>query len=39
MRRPVKRALRKYGYAPDKADAAVKNIIEQTEALTAQIIN
>jgi type I restriction enzyme, R subunit len=38
MRRMVKRILRKYGYPPDKADWAVKNIIEQAEALTAQVV-
>ena len=36
IRRLVKRILRKYGYPPDLQDAAVKNILQQAEALTAQ---
>lgn len=35
MRVIVKRILRKYGYPPDKQEAATKTVIEQAEALTA----
>ncbi|QKT03530.1 type I restriction endonuclease subunit R [Ectothiorhodospiraceae bacterium 2226] len=31
----VKRILRKYGYPPDLQDAAVRNVLQQAEALTA----
>ena len=35
MRRHVKRLLRKYGYPPDLQDAAVLNVLQQAEALSA----
>ncbi len=35
MRVLVKRILRKYGYPPDLQDAAVQNVLQQAEALTA----
>jgi len=31
----VKRVLRKYGYPPDLQDAAVQNVLQQAEALSA----
>ena len=36
IRRHVKRLLRKYGYPPDLQDAAVQNILQQAEALSAE---
>jgi type I restriction enzyme R subunit len=36
IRRLVKRILRKYGYPPDLQEAAVQNVLQQTEALSAQ---
>jgi type I restriction enzyme R subunit len=36
MRVLVKRILRKYGYPPDLQDAAVQNVLQQAEALSAQ---
>ncbi len=38
IRRRVKRILRKYGYPPDLQDAAVQNVLQQAEALSAEII-
>jgi type I restriction enzyme, R subunit len=35
IRRHVKRLLRKYGYPPDLQDAAVQNVLQQAEALSA----
>jgi type I restriction enzyme R subunit len=35
IRRHVKRLLRKYGYPPDLQDAAVLNVLQQAEALSA----
>lgn len=35
IRRHVKRLLRKYGYPPDLQDAAVRNVLQQAEALSA----
>ena len=35
LRRLVKRVLRKYGYPPDKQEAATRTVLEQTEALSA----
>jgi type I restriction enzyme, R subunit len=35
MRVLVKRLLRKYGYPPDLQDAAVRNVSQQAEALSA----
>ena len=32
----VKRMLRKYGYPPDLQDAAVQNVLQQAEALSAE---
>ena len=32
----VKRLLRKYGYPPDLQDAAVRNVLQQAEALSAE---
>jgi type I restriction enzyme R subunit len=32
----VKRLLRKYGYPPDLQDAAVQNVLQQAEALSAE---
>ncbi|HTE79576.1 MAG TPA: type I restriction enzyme endonuclease domain-containing protein, partial [Reyranella sp.] len=32
----VKRILRKYGYPPDLEDAAVQNVLQQAEALSAE---
>jgi type I restriction enzyme R subunit len=37
IRRLVKRILRKYGYPPDLQDAAVQNVLQQAEALSAQL--
>jgi len=31
----VKRILRKYGYPPDLQDAAIQNVLQQAEALSA----
>ncbi len=36
MRVLVKRILRKYGYPPDLQDAAVQNVLQQAEALSAE---
>jgi type I restriction enzyme R subunit len=36
MRVIVKRILRKYGYPPDKQEAATKTVLEQAEALSAE---
>ena len=36
MRILVKRLLRKYGYPPDLQDAAVQNVLQQAEALSAE---
>jgi type I restriction enzyme, R subunit len=36
IRRHVKRLLRKYGYPPDLQDAAVQNVLQQAEALSAE---
>lgn len=35
IRRHVKRLLRKYGYPPDLQDAAVQNVLQQAEVLSA----
>ena len=35
MRVLVKRILRKYGYPPNRQDAAVQNVLQQAEALSA----
>ena len=35
IRRRVKRILRRYGYPPDFQDAAVQNVLQQAEALSA----
>ena len=32
----VKRILRRYGYPPDLQDAAVQNVLQQAEALSAE---
>lgn len=37
MRVYVKRLLRKYGYPPDLSDAAVQNVLQQAEALSAEL--
>src|SRR5215470_15836510 len=36
IRRYVKRLLLKYGYPPDLQDAAVQNVLQQAEALSAE---
>jgi hypothetical protein len=36
FRRHVKRLLREYGYPPDLQDAAVVNVLQQAEALSAE---
>lgn len=36
IRRHVKRLLRKYGYSPDLQNAAVQNVLQQAEALSAE---
>ena len=36
IRQHVKRLLRKYGYPPDLQDAAVQNVLQQAEALSAE---
>ena len=36
IRRHVKRLLRKYGYPPDLQDAAVQNVLQQAETLSAE---
>ena len=36
IRRHVKRLLRKYGYPPDLQDAAVQNVLQQAESLSAE---
>ncbi len=36
IRRLVRRLLRKYGYPPDLQDAAVQNVLQQAEALSAE---
>ncbi len=38
IRRRVKRILRKYGYPPDIQDAAVQNVLQQAEALSAELV-
>ncbi|MHB1304430.1 MAG: type I restriction endonuclease subunit R [Acidiphilium sp.] len=38
IRRRVKRILRKYGYPPDLQDIAVQNVLEQAEALSAELV-
>ncbi len=38
IRRLVRRILRHYGYPPDKADWAVKNILDQAEVFTHQLV-
>ena len=38
LRSLVKRILRKYGYPPDLQDAAVQNVLQQAEALSAEIV-
>jgi type I restriction enzyme R subunit len=37
IRRHVKRILRRYGYPPDLQEAAVRNVLQQAEALSAQL--
>jgi type I restriction enzyme R subunit len=37
IRVAVKRILKKYGYPPDLQDAAIKTVVEQAEALAAQV--
>jgi type I restriction enzyme R subunit len=37
IRRRVKRILRKYGYPPGLQDAAVQNVLQQAEAMSAEI--
>ncbi|MCB9960151.1 MAG: type I restriction endonuclease subunit R [Rhodospirillaceae bacterium] len=37
IRRHVKRILRTYGYPPDLQDAAVQNVLQQAEAMSAQL--
>ena len=37
IRRRVKRILRRYGYPPDLQDAAVQNVLQQAEALSAEL--
>jgi type I restriction enzyme, R subunit len=36
IRRHVKRLLGKNGYPPDRQDAAVQNVLQQAEALSAE---
>ena len=36
IRVAVKRILRKYGYSPDKQEAATKTVLEQAEVLCAE---
>jgi type I restriction enzyme R subunit len=38
LRSLVKRILRKYGYPPDLQDAAVQNVLQQAEALSAELV-
>ena len=38
LRSLVKRILRKYGYPPDLQDAAVQNVLQQAEALSAEMV-
>ncbi|WP_042703172.1 type I restriction endonuclease subunit R [Azospirillum sp. B506] len=38
IRRRVKRILRKYGYPPDLQDMAVQNVLQQAEALSAELV-
>lgn len=38
IRRRVKRILRRYGYPPDLQDAAVQNVLQQAEALSAELV-
>lgn len=38
IRRRVKRILRKYGYPPNFQDAAVQNVLQQAEALSAELV-
>ena len=37
IRRHVKRILGRYGYPPDLQKAAVQNVLQQAEALSAQL--
>jgi len=37
LRSLVKRILRKYGYPPDLQDAAAQNVLQQAEALSAEL--
>jgi type I restriction enzyme, R subunit len=37
LRSLVKRILRKYGYPPDLQDAAVQNVLQQAETLSADL--
>ena len=37
IRVAVRRILRKYGYPPDLQDAAIRTVVQQAEALAAQI--
>jgi type I restriction enzyme R subunit len=37
LRVAVKRILKKFGYPPDLQDAAIKTVVQQAEALAAQI--
>ncbi len=37
IRRRVKRILRRFGYPPDLQDAAVQNVLQQAEALSAEL--
>lgn len=37
IRRHVKRLLRRFGYPPDLQDAAVQNVLQQAEALSAEL--
>jgi len=36
IRRHMKRLLRRYGYPPNLEDAAVKNVLQQAEAVLAE---
>lgn len=38
IRRRVKRILRKYGYPPDLQETAVQNVLQQAEALSAELV-
>jgi len=37
IRRHVKRILDRYGYPPDLQEAAVQNVLQQAEMLSAQL--